>query len=151
MFNINTNNSNMAINYNNNFITTYKSFDEPYYSDLCYKIQLLQAFNMIKYDEFMLQQNIQKTYYSLREEEKIQKIMSVLSQNNKQLEIFKAFSKDFNKEAEDLFYFQILFSFDYFDLFHKFLCIFLKKENDLRENELNENLEQLLQHIISAN
>jgi hypothetical protein len=151
MFNINTNNSFMAINYNSSFITTYKSFDEPYYNDLCYKIQLLQAFNMIKYDEFMLQQNIQKTYYSLREEEKIQKIMSVLSQNNKQLEIFKAFSKDFNKEAEDLFYFQILFSFDYFDLFHKFLCIFLKKENDLRENELNENLEQLLQHIISAN
>ena len=151
MFNINTNNSFMAINYNSSFITTYKSFDEPYYNDLCYKIQLLQAFNMIKYDEFMLQQNIQKTYYSLREEEKIQKIMSVLSQNNKQLEIFKAFSKDFNKEAEDLFYFQILFSFDYFDLFHKFLCIFLKKENDLRENELNENLEQLLQHIISDN
>ena len=47
------NNSIMAINYNNNFITTYKSFEEPYYSDLCYKIQLLQAFNMIKYDEFI--------------------------------------------------------------------------------------------------
>lgn len=150
MFNSNISNSFMAINYNSSFITTYKSFDEPYYSDLCYKIQLLQAFNMIKYDEFMLQQNIQKTYYVLREEEKIQKIMSILSQNNKQLEIFKAFSKDFNKEAEDLFYFQILFSFDYFDLFHKFLCNFLKKENDLRENELNKTLEQLLQYIIST-
>jgi len=149
MFNINI--SNMAINYNSAFITTYKSFDEAYYCDLCYKIQLLQAFNMIKYDEFMLQQNIQKTYYSLREEEKIKKIMSILSQNNKQLEIFKAFSNDFNKEAEDLFYFQILFSFDYFDLFHKFLCNFFKKENDLRENELNKNLEQLLQYIITAN
>lgn len=149
MFNINI--SNMAINYNNGFITTYKSFDQNYYSDLCYKIQLLQAFNMIKYDEFMLQQNIQKTYYSLREEEKIQKIMSVLSQNNKQLEIFKAFSKDFNKEAEDLFYFQILFSFDYFDLFHKFLCNFLKKENDVRENTEDKNLEELLQYIISIN
>ena len=151
MFNINTNNSFMAINYNSSFITTYKSFDEPYYSDLCYKIQLLQAFNMIKYDEFMLQQNIQKTYYSLREEEKIQKIMSILSQNNKQLEIFKVFSKDFNKEAEDLFYFQILFSFDYFDIFHKFLCNFLKKENDVREKTEDKNLEELLQYIIRVN
>ena len=151
MFNINTNNSFMAINYNSSFITTYKSFDEPYYSDLCYKIQLLQVFNMIKYDEFMLQQNIQKTYYVLREEEKIQKIMSVLSQNNKQLEIFKAFSKDFNKEAEDLFYFQILFSFDYFDIFHKFLCNFLKKENDVREKTEDKNLEELLQYIIRVN
>ena len=149
MFNISI--SNMTINYNKSFITTYKSFDEPYYSDLCYKIQLLQAFDMIKYDEFMLQQNIQKTYYVLREEEKIQKIMSILSQNNKQLEIFKAFSKDFNKEAEDLFYFQILFSFDYFDLFHKFLCIFLKKENYARENTEDKILEELLQYIITAN
>ena len=149
MFNISI--SNMTINYNKSFITTYKSFDEPYYSDLCYKIQLLQAFDMIKYDEFMLQQNIQKTYYVLREEEKIQKIMSILSQNNKQLEIFKAFSKDFNKEAEDLFYFQILFSFDYFDLFHKFLCIFLKKENYARENTEDKILEELLQYIISVN
>ena len=149
MFNINI--RHMTINYNSGFITTYKSFDQNYYSDLCYKIQLLQAFNMIKYDEFMLQQNIQKTYYVLREEEKIQKIMSILSQNNKQLEIFKAFSKDFNKEAEDLFYFQILFSFDYFDLFHKFLCNFLKKENDLRENTEDKNLEELLQYIISIN
>ena len=150
MFNINTN-SFMAINYNSSFITTYKSFDEPYYSDLCYKIQLLQAFNMIKYDEFMLQQNIQKTYYFLREGGKIKKIISVLSQNNKQLEIFKAFSKDFNKEAEDLFYFQILFSFDYFDLFHKFLCNFLKKENYARENTEDKILEELLQYIISVN
>lgn len=149
MFNINI--SNMTINYNSDFITTYKSFDQNYYSDLCYKIQLLQAFNMIKYDEFMLQQNIQKTYYFLREEDKIKKIIEVLSKNNKQLEVFKAFSKDFNKEAEDLFYFQILFSFDYFDLFHKFLCNFLKKENDVRENTEDKNLEQLLQYIISVN
>ena len=89
MFNINISISKMDINYNKSFITTYKSFDQPYYSDLCYKIQLLQAFDMIKYDEFMLQQNIQKTYYVLREEEKIQKIMNVLSQNTNQLEILK--------------------------------------------------------------
>lgn len=141
----------MVINYNNNFITTYKSFEEPYYSDLCYKIQLLQAFNMKHYDEFILQHSIKQLYYFLREEEKIKKIITVLSKNNNQLEIFKALSKDFNKEAEDLFYFQILFSFDYFDNFHKFLCIFLKKENDLRENELNKNLEELLNFIININ
>ena len=139
----------MASIYNTNFITTYKSFDEDYYKDLCYKIQLLQAFNMKHYDEFILQHSIKQLYYFLREEEKIKKIITVLSKNNNQLEIFKALSKDFNKETENLFYFQILFSFDYFDNFHKFLCIFLKKENDLRENELNKNLEELLQFINS--
>ena len=123
----------MVINYNNNFITTYKSFSEDYYSDLWYKIQLLQAFNMDKYDEFMLQQNIQKAYYFLREENQIKKIIEVLSQNSKQLDLLKAFSKDFDKEVENLFYFQILFSFDYFDNFHKFLCHFLKIKNLIQE------------------
>jgi hypothetical protein len=141
----------MNINYNRDFITTYKSFDEIYYSELCYKIQLLQAFNMIKYDEFMLQQNIQKAYYFLREENQIKKIIKVLSQNSKQLDLLKAFSKDFDKEVENLFYFQILFSFDYFDNFHKFLCHFLKIKNDLRENKEDKNLEELLQYIISIN
>lgn len=140
------NNTIMDINYNNKFITTYKSFNEDYYSDLCYKIQLLQAFNMNKYDEFILQKNIQKAYYFLREEDKIKKIIQVLSKN-KQLEIFKSFENDLNKDTKDLFYFQILFSFQYFDLFHKFLCNFFKKNINLRENELNKNLEELINFI----
>ncbi len=141
----------MAINYNSNFVTTYKSFSEEYYSDLCYKIQLLQAFNMMKYDEYILQQNIQKAYYFLRESDKIKKILNVLSKNNKQLEIFKTFSNDLSPETENMFYFQILFSYDYFDYFHKFLCVFLKTKNDLRENELNKVFEELLQFIIKIN
>ena len=60
-------NYNMSISYNSDFLTTYKSFTEEYYSDLCYKIQLLQAFNMEKYDEFILQQNIKKTYLPFQE------------------------------------------------------------------------------------
>ena len=114
MFNINI--SNMAINYNNGFITTYKSFNEPYYNDLCYKIQLLQAFNMNKYDEFMLQQNIQKTYYSLREEEKIQKII-----NN--LKFLKHFQKILIKKLKIYFifkYYLVLTILIYFTNFYVF-------------------------------
>ena len=45
-------NSNKNINYNLDFLCTYKSFNENYDSNLCYQIQLLQAFNMNKYDEY---------------------------------------------------------------------------------------------------
>ena len=69
----------MSISYNSDFLTTYRSLTEEYYSDLCYKIQLLQAFNMEKYDEFILQQNIKKTYYFMRENEELKIIYEILS------------------------------------------------------------------------
>ena len=36
----------MTVNYNTQFLCTYKSFSDNYYSNLCYQIQLLQAFNI---------------------------------------------------------------------------------------------------------
>ena len=53
----------MNICYNHDFLTTYKSFQDEYYSDLCYKIQLLQALDMKYYDDFIIQQNMKKLYY----------------------------------------------------------------------------------------
>ena len=42
------------MNYNTRLICTYKKFDTDYYCNLCYQIQLLQVFDMLKYDEFIL-------------------------------------------------------------------------------------------------
>ena len=72
-------NYNMSINYNSDFLTTYRSFEEEYYSDLCYKIQLLQAFNMQKYDDLILQQNMKKIYYFMRENKELKIIYELLS------------------------------------------------------------------------
>ena len=52
----------MPINYNTNFLCTYKSFSDSYYSNLCYQIQLLQAFNMKLYNATQLSNNINSCY-----------------------------------------------------------------------------------------
>ena len=54
------------INYNSQFICIYRHYDEFEYQNLCYQIQLLQAFNMMKYDEYILQKNVERIYQSLR-------------------------------------------------------------------------------------
>ena len=118
------------LNYNNKFVCTYRSFNEESDCLLCYQIQLLQAFNMIEYNDFILQNNIRKIYDFLRDKEEIIHILDILSKKNVELEIFKHLTKD----LETIFAFQLLFSYDYFDIFHK--C-FSKYYDALKENREN--------------
>lgn len=145
----------MSISYNSEFLTTYRSFKEEYYSDLCYKIQLLQAFNMMKYDDFIIQKNIQKLYNFLKENKELKVIYEILSKNNKQYELIKELilndktNKELSEDIINLFFFQILFSFDYFNIMHKCLSKYL---NDLLKNQNNIDslyFEELKQYILN--
>ena len=151
-------NYNYKNNYNPDFLTTYKSFNDDYYSNLCYKIQLLQAFNMQKYDEFILQENIKKIYYLMRENEELKKMYTILSKTNSQFEFMKQLilnselKDDSPEDIVNMFFFQLLFSFDYFDVMHKCLSKYL---NDLLNNKNNivDSLyfEELKEYIINNN
>jgi hypothetical protein len=111
--------------YNNEFICTYKSLEDEYSSNLCYQIQLLQAFNMTKYDDKILQINIEKIYNLLRENIYIKKIYSLIEKKYPEIN----FINSFNDNLDNLLFLQILFSYDYFDLFHKELIHFFNNKN----------------------
>lgn len=119
----------MRTNYNKSFICTYKNFDDEYNSNLCYQIQLLQAFNMNKYDEYMLQKNIENLYIFLRDNINIIKICELFKKKYTNLSFLNTQSND----LENLIFFQILFSYDYFDLFHKQLIDYFKEIHDFQE------------------
>lgn len=119
----------MTTNYNKSFICTYKKFHDEYNSNLCYQIQLLQAFNMNKYDEYILQKNIENLYIFLRDDVNIIKICELLKKKYTNLSFLNTQSHD----LENLIFFQILFSYDYFDLFHKQLIDYFKKIHDFSE------------------
>ena len=111
--------------YNNEFICTYKSLEDEYSSNLCYQIQLLQAFNMTKYDDKILQINMEKIYNLLRENIYIKKIYSLIEKKYPEIN----FINSFNDNLDNLLFLQILFSYDYFDLFHKELIHFFNNKN----------------------
>jgi hypothetical protein len=119
----------MTTNYNKSFICTYKKFGDEYNSNLCYQIQLLQAFNMNKYDEYMLQKHIENLYIFLRDNVNIIKICELLKKKYTNLSFFNTQSND----LENLIFFQILFSYDYFDLFHKQLIDYFKEIHHFQE------------------
>ena len=129
IINNNTNNNTNNINYNSYFLCTYKSFAEEKDCLLCYQIQLLQAFNMNKYDEFIINNNIEKTYLYLRDNEEIKKIINILSTKHGEILLMC----ENNKDLENIVLFQLVFSFDYFEIFHKCLVNFLRSEIESRE------------------
>ena len=113
------------INYNYSFICTYKELNQDYYSNLCYQIQLLQVFNMDKYDEYILQKNIESVYIFLRDNNYIKEIFKLLQEKLPNLSILNYVSNN----LENLLYLQILFSYDYFDIFHKEFIEYNKNKN----------------------
>lgn len=111
--------------YNNEFICTYKSLEDEYSSNLCYQIQLLQAFSMTKYDDKILQINMEKIYNLLRENIYIKKIYSLIQKKYPEIN----FINSFNDNLDNFLFLQIMFSYDYFDLFHKELIHFFNNKD----------------------
>tara|TARA_B100001093_G_C26538123_1_gene888973 strand:+ start:421 stop:837 length:417 start_codon:yes stop_codon:yes gene_type:complete len=133
------------INYNSKIICTYNFFEkeDTELASLCYQMQILQIFNMDKFNNKILQYNIEKIYYFLRDSSKLIDILSILSKKNSQYNIFK-----FNKEKDidnNIMIFQLLFSYENFYIFHKYFSKYLnnylisgeKIDNILEELSIN--------------
>jgi len=112
--------------YNTEFICTYKSFEDDM-SDICYHAQLLQAFNLSKYNPEQVISLTDELYDELRENKEIRDILNILSTKPQFVEIFAN-----ENTLDNVFIFQLLLSYDYFDLFHRSLIDYynnsLKKE-----------------------
>lgn len=120
------------MNYNSELVLTYKMFKNEEDSNLCYQIQLLQAFNMLKYDDFIIQKNIESIYEVLKNNETIKTLLLIISEKMKSYELFSSIDEN----GKNIFLFQLLFSYNYFETFHK--C-FINYINDLKKNTLNKN------------
>lgn len=119
-------NNNYKINYNSDIVCTYRDFSNNYYSNLCYQIQILQIFNMIKYDDFILNKNIEAIYLILKNDEMILNTLKVFESKYSEIAMMSGLV------GNKYLLFQLLFSYDYFDNFHKCFSKYLKS---LRENK----------------
>jgi len=114
------------MNYKSDFICTYKLLedDEEGVSHLCYQMQLLQALNMTKFDDFIITKNIEAVYFFIKDYSEIVDLLIVLKEK------YKNSNLAFFIENE-IALFQLLFSYDYFDVFHKCLCNYIKSKTQM--------------------
>ena len=123
------------INYDCGFLCTYKLHTDDDDRNLCYQLQLLQALNIASYDSIILTSNIDKISLFLQNNIELEAILLLLKEKYKDTNI--AFMID---EHNKCALFQLLFSYDYFDIFHKCLCKYINdKKNDKKDdNKQNE-------------
>tara|TARA_B100001175_G_scaffold175335_1_gene148903 strand:- start:467 stop:868 length:402 start_codon:yes stop_codon:yes gene_type:complete len=131
-----------TLNYDYDFLCTYHLIEnDDNLSSLCYQNQILQAFKLNNFDSQNINYNIQKLYNVLRDNEEILEILDILS--NK-LQIFQ-FLKQNNQKLDNSLIFQMLFSYDYFYLFHNSV-IHYKTNKSLNKSSFSE-----LKQFISQN
>ena len=131
-----------SLTYDFDFLCTYHLIEnDENLSSLCYQNQLLQVFKLNNYDSKKIDNNIIKLFNILRDDEEILEIIDFLS--NK-LTIFQ-FLKQNNEKLDNSFIFQMLFSYDYFYLFHNSF-IHYKTNKSLNKSSFSE-----LKQFISQN
>ena len=102
------------------YICTYKDIteddeDEVGLKQVCYQLQLLQAFNMFEFDDTEIDKNINNAYTQLKDISFVQELI-VKNPYNSQL-------------VDQELVFRTLFSYDYFDLFHKCLVYYYNNKS----------------------
>ena len=121
--------------YNYSILCTYKYFEQED-EDLaliCYQQQLMQIFNIQTFDESIVNSKIHKFYDKIKHLNNIQKIIALLSNKSIGSDILSKFQNLTNDE-KNIIIFQLLFSYDYFYLFHKHIAKYFNNYLECREN-----------------
>ena len=116
------------INYDCEFLCTYKLHSDDDDKNLCYQLQLLQALKITNYDSMILATHIDKIGLFLQNNTELEAILLLLKEKYKDTNI--AYMIDGNA------LFQLLFSYEYFDIFHKCLCKYIDARKNDRKNEV---------------
>jgi hypothetical protein len=95
--------------YHADFICTYKLMDNDDDRNLMYQMQLLQAFGMQKFDEDEMSEKTLQLYHKVMHCKQIKEIIEEGIQSNPQMKM------------TNVIMFMCLFSYQFFDLFHKCL------------------------------
>jgi len=117
--------------YQADFICTYKLMEDEEEQECLYQIQLLQAFNLIEWDDFTVRAIIEELYNEL----KADKYFSLILEKVSKVEAFQSLiqmTEQHKQMDKDILLVNLLFQFDYFDLFHNCIIDF-KRGGEIRE------------------
>jgi hypothetical protein len=109
--------------YHADFICTYKLMDDDDDRNIMYQIQLLQVFGMHKFDEDEMSEKMLQLYYKLIDCSQIKEILEEGIKANPQMEMTYVIM------------FMCLFSYQFFDLFHKCLIDYFTTGSILEESK----------------
>lgn len=116
-------NTSMTTTYSADFICTYKLMDDDDDRNVMYQIQLLQAFGMRKFDEDEINEKTLQLYQKVIDCSQVKEILEEGIKANPQMEM------------TNVIMFMCLFSYQFFDLFHKCLIDYFTTGSILEESK----------------
>lgn len=119
------NTSTTITTYNANFICTYKLMDDDDDRNIMYQIQLLQAFGMQKFDEDKINEKVLQLYNTLIDCGEVKEILE------------EGIKSNLHMEMTHVIMFMCLFSYHFFELFHKCLIDYFTTGRILEESKHN--------------
>lgn len=129
-------------------ICTYKEFEKDDLALECYQMQMLQAFKLTTYNDDIIQKKIEICFEILRENKEILDILDFLSKKNTNLEFLKLFSStSISTNVDYILIFQMLFAYEYFDVFFKCLSNYFKDFKNVNLNREKKYFEELLHEV----
>lgn len=110
--------------YKTDFVCTYKLMDEEF-TNYLYQIQLLQAFNLEKWDDNVINNRCFELYTLLTNADTI--FRDIIEKAKKNIDIKNIYDSIIDKDEDDnILIFTLLFTYDYFDIFHKCICDYFR-------------------------
>lgn len=105
------------MNYQYDFVCTYKLMDTPEDQEQLYRIQLLQAFELETWNEFEINDTIIELFSILYLNDDFKEIIKKARNNDNIVKMFETLNMEYTGDT----IFTVLFNYEYFDLLHS--CI----------------------------
>tara|TARA_Y100000389_G_C17445300_1_gene511201 strand:+ start:1410 stop:1841 length:432 start_codon:yes stop_codon:yes gene_type:complete len=131
------------LDYNYDILCTYKYFEkeDEDLALICYQHQLMQILNIQCFDESIINKKISVIYENLKDLSSIEKIINILTNKTIGNDLLNKFENITSYEKK-IIIFQLLFSYDYFNLFHNYISKHFKYYDIYREN-IENSLKEL--------
>lgn len=128
--------------YQTDFICTYKLMSDPSDQDELYRVQLIQAFDLEKWDDAKIQKQLQELYLLIKDTNEFKEIFSKAKKNENVNNLLANFKHMIDSPDINNIVLSILFNFSTFDLIHRVIIDFLRN-NAIEEKHITNLLNAL--------
>jgi len=115
---------------------------DPSDQDELYRVQLIQAFDLEKWDDAKIQKQLQELYLLIKDTNEFKEIFSKAKKNENVNNLLANFEYMIDSHDIDNIVFSILFNFSTFDLIHRVIIDFLRN-NAIEEKHMTNLLNAL--------
>lgn len=110
------------MSYKTDFICTYKQMEDEFSQDYLYRVQLLQAFGLERWDDDKINIITNDTFNKIKDTDVFREIIETAKKNKDMNTILTLICSENNNINHDELVFELLFKYEFFDMTHKYLC-----------------------------